>query len=139
MFPTTTTPTRVVTVVRAPPTRVGFPLIMHLLLVDAIQNVDLRVLQGDVVLDTRVLPAFTIRAQPWSSTATNSVWFQVNGRTVQKENIEPFALAGDRFGDYYAWSAPAAGAYNITAIPFSRRNGEGISGAPVTIQLTLVG
>lgn len=54
-----------------------------------------------------------------------SVVFEHNGRIVRTENAVPFALAGDRKGDYVPWEAATAGAHKVTATAYRDFNGTG--------------
>lgn len=54
-----------------------------------------------------------------------SVVFEHNDRIVRTENAAPFALAGDRKGDYLPWEAVTPGAHKVTATAYRDFNGTG--------------
>jgi hypothetical protein len=55
------------------------------------------------------------------------------------ENEAPYALAGDRDGNYHAMSAFTPGIYNLSAIPYSEDNRGGTAGEELSIQFEVVG
>ncbi|MGH1365977.1 MAG: glycoside hydrolase family 125 protein [Calditrichia bacterium] len=52
--------------------------------------------------------------------------------TFTTENVAPFSLAGDNYGNYNAWT-PAIGSHNLSATPYSGINGGGVSGTAFSI------
>lgn len=52
------------------------------------------------------------------------------------ENEVPYALAGDREGDYHRWNI-RPGTYTIRATPYSADNAGGIAGSAVTLTITI--
>jgi ELWxxDGT repeat protein len=102
-----------------------------LYLVDADADTDIRLLSDNDVIS--VDQNISLRAE--ASSATASIRFSVNGRSVRRETKRPFALAGDNSGDYNPWPA-APGVYNITATPYSA---EGFPGSHCRIPSPLRG
>ena len=67
-----------------------------------------------------------------------SVRFAVDGKVVRTESTAPFALAGDRNGDYAAWDI-GPGRHTLTATPYARPNGQGAAGKPLRLTVTVAG
>jgi hypothetical protein len=79
--------------------------------------------------------SLSVRADPLSGVA--SVVFKLDGNVIRKENMVPYAVAGDNNGTYTAWS-PAVGDHALIATPFSATGGTGTAGTPVTITFTVI-
>jgi len=79
--------------------------------------------------------AFNVRADLCAG--AGSVRFRLNGREYRIENSAPFALAGDKTGDYNKWYV-SPGKYTITAIPYSGSNGSGTAGVARSVTFTIV-
>ena len=108
--------------------------VVELILVDAVNDTDIRPLQAvDTVIKSMTNP-FSIVALVCSDTAVASVEFEVNGSSVRTENAAPYAIAGDRQGNYRAWNI-AAGNYLVNAIPYSGNNGKGNQGIAKAVDL----
>ena len=111
--------------------------VTKLTLVDAQSDRDIRTLSNgatvDLAKDGRRL---NVRADV--SGKVGSVRFAVDGRTVQTENSAPYALGGDRNGDYGAWT-PDGGKHTLTATAYAGPNGTGAAGKPLRIAFNVVG
>ncbi|NNL84795.1 MAG: hypothetical protein HKP27_04040, partial [Myxococcales bacterium] len=105
-------------------------------LVDACLDRDQYPLQGGEKIDlARTGDCLALRADV--SGAPGSVRFDVDGRVAQRiENVAPYALSGDRSGDYAIWQ-PGRGTYRIRAVPFTGRAGSGSAGAARTLEITV--
>jgi hypothetical protein len=67
-----------------------------------------------------------------------SVKFDVNNVFFMMQNAFPFTLTGDNYGTYFTPWIPQAGAYAITATPYSQSNADGIAGRSLTLHVTVV-
>ena len=106
-------------------------------LVDADADRDLQPLTDGAKLDLAALPRhLNVRAETSPSTV-GSVRFRLNGQDVQTENAAPYALRGDRNGDYNAWR-PQPGTYTLEATPYARRGAGGEAGTPLTVAFSVV-
>jgi hypothetical protein len=87
-------------------------------------------LADGATLDLAKLPTrnLNVRADT-KPAAVGSVRFALDGRT-KTEATAPYALAGDRDGDYAAWT-PSPGAHTLTATPFSV---DGAQGKALTVR-----
>ena len=105
-------------------------------LVNADTEEDIQVLQeGDVF----VKPAgmnINIRYNPVGVTP-GSVVFEHQNDVVRRENAAPFALAGDRRGDYITWTGAGAGNHRVEATPYSDANGSGMAGETLVVHFTI--
>ena len=104
-------------------------------LVNADTDLDIGPLTPGMVLDLATLPTRNLNVRANTAPATvGSVVFILSGASSQSmtENVEPYALASDVQGDYYAWTPPV-GPYSLTATPFSQAGGGGSAGTPLTL------
>lgn len=113
--------------------------IEQLVLVDALNNRDIMVLEDGWVIDVLkiIKTRFNIRAEATSD--VGSVAFELRGpvHVRRTENQRPFSLFGDRHGDYYPGDLPI-GNYKLTVTPFARRNLQGVAGSPMVINFTVI-
>jgi len=65
------------------------------------------------------------------------VKFFLNNSFFNLENVLQYTLTGDN-GIYFNPWIPQAGAYTLTATPYSKSNGGGVAGRPLTIHYTVV-
>ncbi|MCS4436001.1 Ig-like domain-containing protein [Aquiflexum gelatinilyticum] len=82
--------------------------------------------------------SLNIRANT-NPSVVGSVFITISGpvsRTIT-ENVAPYALFGDRNGDYNGRNLPS-GNYTLTATPYSQTNRGGTAGATTTIQFSIV-
>ncbi|MEM6498095.1 MAG: hypothetical protein AAF709_15410, partial [Pseudomonadota bacterium] len=78
---------------------------------------------GDVIIvGSGGLSELSIQAVP--SGNVGSIVFSLNGEPVQTENIQPYALFGDKSGDFNGDTLPA-GSHILSATLFSGKNGSG--------------
>lgn len=89
----------------------------------------------DQTIDLTSLPTQNLNLRADVSGAVKSVMFELNGRKHRIENQAPYALYGDRRGDYFVWS-PSAGAYTVEATPFTKNRARGDAGVSLEITLT---
>jgi hypothetical protein len=67
-----------------------------------------------------------------------SVKFDVNNAFFMMQNASPYTLTGDNYGTYFKPWIPQAGAYAITARPYSKPDAGGVAGRSLTIHVTVV-
>lgn len=67
-----------------------------------------------------------------------SVRFELDGRPVKTEDTAPYALAGDREGDYAAWT-PTPGVHTLSATAHSEPKAGGLASKPFTIRFAVRG
>jgi uncharacterized protein YjdB len=82
--------------------------------------------------------SLNIRANT-NPSVVGSVFISIAGpvnRTIT-ENVAPYALFGDKNGDYNGKNLPS-GSYILTATPYSQSNRKGTAGATTTIQFSIV-
>ncbi len=89
---------------------------------------------GSVIrLDELPTLRLNIRANVMPETV-GSVRFAFDGfENFRTENFVPYALAGDRNGNYFNWT-PFLGSHTLTATPFSESHANGVAGTSHTIQ-----
>ncbi|MFW6162106.1 MAG: DUF5060 domain-containing protein, partial [Planctomycetota bacterium] len=108
-----------------------------LTLVDADRDRDIRPLKNGATIDLeRDGGDLNIRADVKGR--VGSVRFAIDGRTVQTENQAPYALGGDRDGDYGSWT-PDGGKHTLTATPYPRYNAQGPAGKALRITFSVKG
>jgi hypothetical protein len=80
-------------------------------------------------INLRSLPTRNLSVRASTSPAVvGSVQFGYDADpSFRVENTAPYALAGDRDGDYYPWT-PTLGLHTVTATPYSEANAAGIRG-----------
>jgi len=66
-----------------------------------------------------------------------SVRFAVDGRVVRTESTAPYALAGDREGDYAPWSV-GPGRHTLVAVPYAQPGAKGPAGTARRVTFTVV-
>jgi ELWxxDGT repeat protein len=104
-------------------------------LVNADTDEDIQTInEGDVITKAESSNV-NVRYDP--AETPGSVVFSVNGAKVRTENEAPYSLAGDRSGDYNAWSDANAGSYTLKATPYSEPGGQGTAGTPYTVSFTI--
>ena len=123
----TFTPTPNPTPVPTPqPTPPSSSVDFSLRLIDADSDSELRVLENNgVISNSELARALSLRAIPQDD-AVESVRFRLTGPTqkVQLENVSPYALNGDRSGDYKPFQF-ATGSYSLTLEGYSQDRGNG--------------
>ncbi len=67
-----------------------------------------------------------------------SVEFFVNTTFFKIQNESPYTLTGDNNGTYFEPWIPDAGSYTISATPYSKSDGSGDAGGPLTLHITVM-
>ncbi|MEO1214397.1 MAG: T9SS type A sorting domain-containing protein [Bacteroidota bacterium] len=108
-------------------------------LINARTDTDIQPINDGDVIVLNQLPTnrINIRADVFGS-GIGSVIFKLNGHRVRTENFAPYALAGDRNGDYFHIPVVLPGTYTLMATPYSQRNGRGAMGSPYMVTFTIV-
>ena len=106
--------------------------------VNAVTDVDIQPLEdGDIIDLSQVGSSLNIRANT-NPGVVGSVRFGYDGNaSYSLENKAPFALAGDRSGDYFKWT-PTLGFHTLTATAYTGSRAGGTAGMPFTINFTVV-
>ena len=117
------------------------PKVVSFTLIDADKNkpiVAFDPIPEGVTINLQELPTknLNIRANIGPDKA-GSVRFAYNGQqNFKTENLVPYALNSDKNGNYHAWT-PELGSHTVTATPFSKSNGQGEAGKPLTLNFTV--
>jgi hypothetical protein len=95
-------------------------------------------LNNGAILNRATLPRnLNIRANT-SPATVGSVRFRLDQRSnYETDSHAPYALGGDRNGNYYSWR-PSLGSHTITATPYGSPNARGTKGTPLTITFTVI-
>ncbi|MEO0525920.1 MAG: choice-of-anchor D domain-containing protein [Bacteroidota bacterium] len=112
--------------------------ISNFMLIDADTDTEIGPIADGDVIDLANFDAnsFNISAVP--SEEVGSVVFDFNGTTgFQTENVAPYALGGDRRGNFNSLAFPL-GINTVTATAFLGSNGSGQEGLPSTISFEVV-
>ena len=80
------------------------------------------------VVNLALLPTTALNIRADTTGSTGAISFVLNGRLYRVESVPPYALAGDRNGDYRPWT-PSPGAHTLTATPED--------GTPATVSFTV--
>ncbi len=108
-----------------------------LTLIDARTDRPIRSLaEGDKIDLAQVGADLNVRAD--TEGKVESVRFELDGKERTTESVAPFALFGDREGDYRSWT-PTSGKHRLTATPFPERSARGRPGTALTVSFTVVG
>ena len=94
-----------------------------------------QLVNGDIIYKSLV-GAFSIRADICSGGTVGSVVFNLSGNNIRTENVAPYAINGDKSGNYNSWN-PANGTYVLTATPYSSGGGGGTAGVAEVITITI--
>ena len=108
-------------------------------LIDADLDVDIGPLQNGDTLNLSALPTrhLNVRANT-SPSPVGSVRFALDVNSIYRtENRAPYSLAGDRDGNYAAWT-PSVGSHTLAATPYTGANATGTVGTPLTMTFTVV-
>jgi hypothetical protein len=112
------------------------------LLIDAAADVAIGPLTDGATIDLTVVGE-EISIETLTSGSVGSVVLNLSGAEVNNrtESVAPYTLFGD-IGtppvDYIEWT-PTAGAYTLTATPYTGTGGSGTAGTPLTISFTVAG
>jgi hypothetical protein len=107
-----------------------------MVLVNADTDRDLQQLSSGDTLNLASLPTRNLNVRADVSGTVRSVVFTLDGKVFRIDTLPPYALAGDKAGNYNAWT-PSVGAHTLTARPYSKTNGTGTAGAAFTITFTV--
>ncbi|GIV33050.1 MAG: hypothetical protein KatS3mg031_0585 [Chitinophagales bacterium] len=113
--------------------------VMSFTLVDAATGQDIRVLNDTDTINVAVLPhaEINIRANTLPATV-GSVRFSLNSNANYKiENTAPYALAGDKNGNYQPWNYNFM-QYTLNATPYSGTGATGSAGVSKSIVFTII-
>lgn len=105
------------------------PAVLGFILVDPVTDQEVQAVEGYTTFD--VSKRYNIRAV--ANAETQSVQFFLNGKRFG-ENQEPYALFGDRFGNYNRGRLKA-GSYVLTATAYSGNNQKGVKGNTITLYI----
>jgi len=106
-------------------------------LINAQTDRDIRTLADGDTIDLGVAARLNVRANTRGK--VGSVRFALDdNRNFLTENVAPYALQGDRNGDYGVWT-PSPGQHVLTATPYTRSGAGGTRGTAKTITFTVVG
>lgn len=116
--------------------------VVSLSLMNADTDQEIRVLTPGSQIDLFTLPTRNINIRANVNTPAvpvKSVLMALTGSQVhtQTENVAPYALFGDNYGNFNAWT-PMVGSYNLTATPYTSENGSGVAGNPLSLSFTVV-
>ncbi|WP_211325357.1 DUF5060 domain-containing protein [Larkinella arboricola] len=114
--------------------------VTHFTLVNADKDQDIKVLSSGEQLNLASLPTRNLNIRVNTSPSTvGSVKLVLSGKQSrnQTETGAPYALFGDRDGDYNNWT-PAVGSYTLKATPYSGAGATGTAGTPLTISFSVI-
>ncbi|MDZ7847045.1 MAG: Ig-like domain-containing protein [Owenweeksia sp.] len=111
--------------------------VTDLTLVNASTNNDVTTLANGSVIDKSQLNSFSVRADVCDPNAVGSVRFFLDGNQIKNENLSPYTINGDNSSGYNPWNI-AAGNYMLKAIPYSNGNGNGASGIPKSVSISII-
>ncbi len=95
-------------------------------------------LPDGATLDLAKLPTRNLNIRANTGPArVGSVAFRLNGKEKLKEDIGPFALAGDTDGDYKPWT-PRQRTHTLTATPYAATRARGKAGKECTITFNVI-
>ena len=116
--------------------------IQSLSLINAVTKVNLGpIVNGTVIRLADVGNKLTVQANVVVAPSTTSVVFDMDGKSrIRVEDTAPFTLSGDINGILYFASDALVqpGVHIISATPYSRSQGRGLTGKKYTIQLTTI-
>lgn len=111
--------------------------VVNFTLVNAQTDQDIRTLSDGDTIDLSIAGRLNIRAD--TRDEVGSVRFALDDNTdFLTENVAPYALRGDRNGDYGVWT-PSPGKHTLTATPYTKSGAGGTRGRAKTITFTVVG
>jgi len=103
-------------------------------LVNADSNTDIMTIVEGAAIDLASLPTGNLNIRAITTNDAESVGFMLSGtqNSTRTENVPPYALFGDNSGNYFAHTF-VAGAYSLTATPYSGNNKGGAQGTAGTV------
>ncbi|MDX2303580.1 MAG: DUF5060 domain-containing protein [Microscillaceae bacterium] len=114
------------------------PAVVSFTLINALNDQDILTIPNGGTIDLTTLATNQLNIRANTSGTIGSIAFQLTGALVrtQTESGAPYALYGDNAGDYYA-QAFVAGAYTLTATPYSLAGAQGSTGTPLIVSFTM--
>lgn len=111
--------------------------VLEFVLVNADTNTDLFPITDGMLIDVNTLPTNNLNIRAAASDDVTSVSFQLTGALTknQTENVAPYAVYGDKSGNYNAQVFPL-GTYNLNGTAYSGPGGSGSSGTTASVQFT---
>lgn len=109
-------------------------------LINATADKDVQELKDGDVLDVSLLPRASLGIRANTNPANvGSVVFELkrDKKFKRTENGAPYSLFSDNNGDYFGGALPE-GEYTLTATPYSKNDGKGNKGKPLTIHFKIV-
>ena len=108
-------------------------------LVDADLNKDIVLITEGMKIDNSALPTQNLNIRASTTKQAESVRLQLSGaqNKTRTENVEPYALFGDRSGNYFSGSL-APGVYNLMATSYPKNNGKGSPGNSMKVNFEIL-
>ena len=94
-----------------------------------------KLVNGDIVYKASV-GLFSIRADICNDSLVGSVLFNLNGNNIRTESVAPYAINGDKSGEFTSWD-PAPGSYVLVGTPFTGPGTTGTMGISETLNFTV--
>ncbi|PSR54626.1 hypothetical protein AHMF7605_14475 [Adhaeribacter arboris] len=112
---------------------------LSLKLINANSDLLIKTITNGATLDLATLPTNNLNIKATPAGAVGSILFKLTGPQNKKviESEAPYSLFRDKNGDFPSWT-PKAGNYTLTATPYSKANGSGKAGSPVTVNFKVV-
>ena len=111
-------------------------MVTQLVLVDAETDQDIMVLEDGASIALSDLSTTKLNVRADISGLVSSLVFQLNKQTFQTQNAAPFALFGDRDGDYKEGTLPV-GSHTLMATSYTSKNATGLSGMALSISFMI--
>jgi hypothetical protein len=119
------------------PTALADPRVVSFTLINATDNTEKSVIQNGGTIYIKRGTQINIRADTSPAYPVGSVWFALNDNpNFRTENVSPFALAGDKEGDYLVWKFKY-GPQFLKATPYALPDASGTVGTSTEIAFTL--
>ncbi|MFD1141086.1 putative Ig domain-containing protein [Larkinella insperata] len=118
----------------------SLPVLTSFELINATTDQVIKTLSEGDNINLATLPSRSLAIRAVTSPqAVGSVRLVLSGKQnrTQTDNAAPYALFGDKSGDYNAWT-PALGRYSLTATPYTGSGATGQPGTPLTLAFTVV-
>jgi subtilisin family serine protease len=100
-------------------------------------NTKLMDLSDSAVVDISQAAYKQINVRANTAGTTKSVVFRLNGSVFRYDNAAPYQLNGVNGSNDLAWPV-TPGWYTVTATPYSKFNGQGVAGTPLTVTFRVV-
>ena len=125
--------------VKGKPNRTESLDLKELILVDAEKNLKIKRLKEGDVLDLNQLPDITVAAVPTDKDFDGYMVFFLNGKRIQRENIAPYALAGDGPRGNYTPYKFKPGKYEVKVISYVDTGDDEPRVDSITVNIEVVG